>query len=157
MNASSESKLVIIHPKLAAKIRQLDEMFQLEFAADPLAVIQGFRNYQDQAKLYAKGRTTPGEIVTNAPPGHSWHEFGLAVDVCPQSLLDQAGWAPDSPMWARIAAMGESLGLVSGSCWHNPDRPHLQLTGKFGVSPNDQVRTLFLHGGMQAVWDAAEL
>ena len=46
------------------------------------AVYYGFRTAADQAALYAQGRTAPGSIVTDAPPGRSAHEHGLAVDVC---------------------------------------------------------------------------
>lgn len=46
------------------------------------AVYYGLRTAAEQAALYAQGRTTPGAIVTNAPPGRSAHEHGLAVDVC---------------------------------------------------------------------------
>jgi peptidoglycan L-alanyl-D-glutamate endopeptidase CwlK len=42
--------------------------------------ISGLRSWEDQAVLYAKGRTSPGPIVTNAKPGSSMHNFGLAID-----------------------------------------------------------------------------
>ena len=35
----------------------------------------------EQAKVYAQGRTAPGKIVTHAKPGHSNHNFGVAFDV----------------------------------------------------------------------------
>jgi len=43
-------------------------------------VICGTRSWNDQAALYAKGRTAPGPKVTNAKPGSSMHNFGLAID-----------------------------------------------------------------------------
>lgn len=55
-------------------------------------VVSGFRSESEQAALYRQGRT-PSEIVnrvrkagaggavTDAPPGYSAHNFGLAVDV----------------------------------------------------------------------------
>ena len=157
MDSSSLAKLTFVHHKLADKIKTLNEMLWQETQGDSLVVVQALRTWQQQAKLYAQGRTSPGAIVTNAKPGHSWHEFGMAVDVCPESIMHETGWAPDSPLWLRIKQMGESLGLVSGACWQTPDKPHLQLTGKFGVSPDDTVRALFLQQGMIAVWDAAEI
>lgn len=42
--------------------------------------ISGFRSYEEQDALYAKGRTAPGEIVTKARAGYSDHNFGIAVD-----------------------------------------------------------------------------
>ena len=55
-------------------------------------VSSGFRSSSEQATLYAQGRsqyeisnqvTKPlgGFVVTNAPPGHSAHNYGLAIDV----------------------------------------------------------------------------
>lgn len=43
-------------------------------------VICGTRSWEAQEALYAKGRTAPGPKVTNARPGSSMHNFGLAVD-----------------------------------------------------------------------------
>ena len=43
-------------------------------------IICGTRSWDQQAALYAKGRTAPGPRVTNAKPGSSMHNFGLAID-----------------------------------------------------------------------------
>ena len=43
-------------------------------------IICGTRTYREQAELYAQGRTKPGSKVTNAQPGYSWHNFGMAWD-----------------------------------------------------------------------------
>lgn len=43
-------------------------------------VICGTRSWEAQEALYAKGRTVPGPKVTNARPGSSMHNFGLAID-----------------------------------------------------------------------------
>jgi len=45
-----------------------------------LLVTCGLRTFPEQARLYAQGRTRPGRIVTNAKPGQSYHNFGLAFD-----------------------------------------------------------------------------
>lgn len=42
--------------------------------------ICGTRSWEAQEALYAKGRTAPGPKVTNARPGSSMHNFGLAID-----------------------------------------------------------------------------
>lgn len=154
MDAISESRLAEVHPVLRAKIEQLYDMMQargIEFR-----ITQGFRAWTEQAALYAQGRTAPGPIVTNAPPGHSWHEYSLAVDFVPM-----AGGEPDwdiaHPVWTTIRDAGESIGLVSGSRWHSPDWPHFQLTGTFPVSPNEKAMTLFATEGRNGVWNASGL
>jgi hypothetical protein len=43
----------------------------------------GRRTMEEQAGLYAKGRTKPGKIVTKAKPGQSYHNYGLAFDWVP--------------------------------------------------------------------------
>lgn len=42
--------------------------------------INGTRNWDEQLALYNQGRSTSGKIVTNAKPGSSYHNFGLAID-----------------------------------------------------------------------------
>ena len=50
-----------------------------EFGAD-VKIISSVRTFEEQDKLYAQGRTSPGAIVTNAKGGESYHNYGLAVD-----------------------------------------------------------------------------
>jgi len=90
----------------------------------------GYRSNQEQAALYAKGRT-PAEIsaqtrkrgtggsVTDAPPGYSAHNYGLAVDVGGPAVTEvvalakQIGfatvsWDPDHiewPGWAKLVGI----------------------------------------------------
>lgn len=128
---------------------------QLEAEGIVIRVTQSLRPWATQEALYAQGRTAPGSIVTNAEPGFSWHNFGLAVDVAPfdGALPD---WNITHPVWQRLVSVGDSLGLLSGAEWRTfPDWPHFQLTGRFPVTPDDEVRYLFKEGGLQAVWDAA--
>lgn len=157
MDSGSEAKLQLVCPALADKIRQLSDM--MDFAGEPIRVEQGLRSWATQARLYRQGRSDPGEIVTNAPPGHSWHEFGLAVDCCPISLLATRNWSPESPIWVDYGSKAKTLGLFWGGDFvHAPaDRPHVQLEGAFPVSPNDEVRQILLNQGMQAVWREAGL
>lgn len=61
-----------------------------------LRVVQGLRTFAEQDAIYAQGRTKPGKIVTWSPAGASYHNYGLAIDVCPlkpdHSALD---WSYD--------------------------------------------------------------
>ena len=155
--AVSKAWLQEVHPILALKIQQLEQMLNAE--GIDISVVQGLRSWAQQNVLYAQGRTMPGEIVTNVEGGYSWHNFGMAVD-CAVDDPSQPGapidWDATHPAWKRMEQVGESLGLVSGSEWRTfPDNPHFQLTGRFGVNPDDEVRQLMTDGGMQAVWDEA--
>ncbi|WP_251139629.1 M15 family metallopeptidase [Exiguobacterium sp. s39] len=63
-----------------------------------LGIAQSFRSIAEQNVLYAKGRTTPGPIVTQARGGQSNHNFGVAIDV----FLYQDGALFLSPPDARL-------------------------------------------------------
>ena len=158
MDAISEARLGEVAPFLADKIRQMAEMLVQE--GIEIRVVQALRTWAQQDALYAQGRTTPGEIVTNCPGGHSYHNFGLAVDCVPSQFgPDQAynpDWNSSHPTWQRMEAIGELLGMESGSTWRTfPDAPHFQINGPFPVgAPDDQVWQLYRDGGMEAVWNA---
>jgi peptidoglycan L-alanyl-D-glutamate endopeptidase CwlK len=146
-----------VHPKLAGAIRQIDALApELD-----VQVTQGLRTWAEQDALYAQGRTKPGNIVTHAPGGWSWHNFGLAADLVPEDITPgQPDWNLNHPSWAKLVSLAESLGLVSGAEWHGDreDTPHVQLTGRFPVTPDDEVRAIFKStGNIVAVWTAAEI
>lgn len=94
-----------------------------------LRVTHTLRTLDEQAKLYAQGRTLPGPIVTKARPGQSPHNYGMAFDVC---FAGKVPYPPeDDPRWLQIGQLGESLGLS----WGGPngkgdrftfDRPHFE-------------------------------
>lgn len=159
MDPASEKKLALVNPELAALVRKLDEAYRKAHIPDFLTVQQGLRSYAQQAAIYAQGRTAIGKIVTNAKPGHSWHEFGLAVDLCPDSLRAEPNWGPDNPIWVELAIMGKDLGLTPGAYYVHvpPDRPHFQLTGTLPASPDDATREAYAKGGLPYVWADANL
>lgn len=94
-----------------------------------LRVTHTLRTMDEQAHLYAQGRTLPGRIVTKARAGQSPHNFGMAFDVC---FAGRIPYPPESdPRWLQIGQIGERLGLS----WGGPngkgdkftfDRPHFQ-------------------------------
>lgn len=112
-----------VDPTLVAKAQQLKALAAQE--GIDLAITAGHRSKEEQARLYAQGRTTPGDIITYAKPGQSRHESGRAIDVVP--LKDgKPDWR--SPHWSRLGALGHQLGLEWGGTWKKlTDRPHFQL------------------------------
>ncbi len=91
-----------------------------------IRIISGLRTYAEQDALYAQGRTKPGNIVTNAPAGYSNHNFGLAFDI---GVFDASGkYQGNSPLYAKVGPLGESIGLAWGGRWKTmPDPPHYEL------------------------------
>jgi hypothetical protein len=151
MDATSQARLKDVQPKLADKVYILAQALELEGVH--IRVTQGLRTWADQARLYGQGRTSVGPVVTNALPGHSWHNFGLAVDVAPFDELGKPDWNATHPAWKRIVDIGVSLGLVDGKAWN--DIPHLQLTGRFATAPDGEVRQIFDAAGIEEVWKEA--
>jgi peptidoglycan L-alanyl-D-glutamate endopeptidase CwlK len=98
----------------------------------PVILTHTRRTLEEQAQLYAQGRTVPGMVVTRAKPGQSPHNYGLAFDVV---FLDLSTPNPsditwDVPgrddEWEAIGKIGESLGLAWGGRFSRPDRPHFE-------------------------------
>jgi peptidoglycan LD-endopeptidase CwlK len=90
-----------------------------------LKIISGLRTYAEQEKLYARGRTKPGPRVTNAPGGHSNHNFGIAFDV---AVFEGAKYLRKSAKYKAVGVLGMDLGLEWGGNWKSMvDQPHFQL------------------------------
>ena len=153
MDTVSELRLSEVYPGLATLVREMAA--QLETEGIDIRVTQGLRAMAEQEAFYAQGRTAPGQIVTDAQPGYSWHQFGLAVDIAP--LTPQGpDWNVGHPVWGRIVSVGVLLGLVAGAQWRVfPDWPHFQFTGRFLVTPDDEARLILSTRGMGAVWEEA--
>lgn len=154
MDAASEARLQNIMPQLADKIRQMAEILALDPAPIKLVVSAGLRTWAEQDALYAQGRTTLGKIVTNAPGGHSWHNFGCAADCEPEIKDGVIDWNASHPQWKRMETVGISLGLTSGATWTRlVDAPHFQLTGRFPEgAPDEEARQIYKNEGAQAFW-----
>ena len=120
---------------MSRSIKDLNEQFQpkvkqLLTEANSLTtpwktfITDGYRSYEEQNRLYAKGRTTAGRIVTNAGAGYSWHNFGLSVDIAFQKdgKLSYANKHYD-----KIVPIARRLGLTWGGDWKKfKDRPHFE-------------------------------
>lgn len=87
--------------------------------------ISGHRSWEEQNKLYAQGRTSPGKKVTNARGGYSNHNYGIAIDI---GLFKGSTYLPESPYYAKLGAVGKSVGLSWGGDWKSiKDMPHYEV------------------------------
>ena len=89
----------------------------------------GRRTMEEQAELYAKGRTKGGKIVTKAKPGQSYHNYGLAFDWVPLKAtaknrdLLTADWGNN-----MAYKLGEKVGLSFGLASISWESGHLQTS-----------------------------
>lgn len=110
------------------------------------------RTVAQQDALYAQGRTEPGNRVTNARGGQSWHNYGLGADVVFSTANGQPSW-PENGNWTRYGQIAQSNGLTWGGNWRNPDRPHVEYHPGFGAGDAGQFVRDVRNGGLEAVWD----
>lgn len=101
----------------------LEEMIQTGIL--PL-IYTGLRTMEEQAALYAIGRSKPGKIVTKARPGESYHNYGLAFDWVPMKAapkvdLFQADWDDETAF-----KLGERVGITFGLKAITWETGHLQ-------------------------------
>ena len=117
--------LLTLEPKFRRKVKRM--LAKAKREGIELRVISAYRDCEEQNKLYAQGRSTPGKIVTNAKCGKSSHNYKRAVDV-----VEFRNGVPiwESLNWNRIGEIGESVGLEWGGRWKSfKDRPHFQDLG----------------------------
>ncbi len=127
-----------LHPIVEEKTNQLQQR-----AAEKgivIVITDGFRSSEDQDKLYEKGRSTEGTIVTYARGGESYHNFGLAVDFAIKIPSGDVIWdmtydgnGNSIPDWTEVVSLAKDLGFEWGGDWVRfKDYPHLQMN--FGLS-----------------------
>lgn len=147
----NQDRIAKLHPSLQPKAIKLIELAEAQGLA--ILVTQGLRTVAEQDALYAQGRTKPGNIVTWAKGGYSWHNFGLAFDIVILNAVGKADWDTKNPGWAVAGAIGKSLGLNWGGDWQPKKRdiPHFELPVNLTLA---QCRQLDAKGGTAAVWAA---
>lgn len=133
-------KLEDLHPRVRAMAQRLID--DAAKAGIPLTVTFTLRSMETQAALYAQGRTKPGKVVTNARPGYSFHNFGLALDVVPTELLQLPNWGDTrehqpfaNELWRRVGAIGKAVGFRWGGDFKSiKDRPHFEWSGGLSLA-----------------------
>jgi peptidoglycan L-alanyl-D-glutamate endopeptidase CwlK len=125
----SGPRLMTLHPKLRDEAINI---FSRIYARGVNArCVYCLRTFQEQALIFAQGRTRPGKIVTWARPGFSYHNFGLALDFC---LIDpKNAWnmkadldKDNIPDWMEVVVEFERAGWEWGGRWKRADTPHFQ-------------------------------
>lgn len=151
-----------LHPELQKKVVKLQK--ECLKAGIKIKIGECFRTVAEQNALYAKGRTTPGSIVTNAK-GNSYssmHQWGVAFDFFLDMDVDKDGKTSDdafnnaTKLFNKVGAIGKKLGLEWGGDWKSiKDLPHFQLPD-WGSTATQLKKKYGTPDKFKATWGANE-
>lgn len=104
-------------------------------------IIGGTRTYAEQDALYAQGRTTKGQKVTNAKGGYSLHNHAIAFDI---GIFQNGKYLESDTQYKKLyQACGAPDCFEWGGNWKSiVDTPHYQYNA-FGSSAS-AIRAKFL-------------
>jgi hypothetical protein len=114
--------------KVLSIITELSAWCEVHSPSHSAMMAEGFRSTARQQELYAQGRTTPGDIVTqkNGTSNPSNHQTCLAADIT-GSVHGEPTWDCPQPFWDYLQHLCHVHGLTSGSDWHGfVDMPHVE-------------------------------
>ena len=130
---NSLEKLQLLHPSHG--LRELaTECYNKAVQATPKGVHpvidQTYRTFAESDALYQQGRTKPGQIVSNAQAGHSWHNYGLALDF--HLVVNGKDIWDVNHDWMTVVNIFKDAGFTWGGDFVGSfkDYPHLEI--KFG-------------------------
>ncbi|MDY3400773.1 M15 family metallopeptidase [Riemerella anatipestifer] len=149
MDKITLQRIELLHPKLREEAKAIYKEICEALTGNAICrFTHTLRTFQEQNDLYAIGRTKKGRRVTNARGGQSYHNYGLAIDIC--LLVDKDGngtyetavWDTKADFdndkiadWQEIVAIFKRYGWTWGGDWRFTDPPHFQKI--FGKSIAD--------------------
>jgi len=126
-------RIKLVHPNLIKEVEVIyDEICNALTGHVTCRFTHTLRTFKEQADLYAIGRTKPGRKVTQAGPGLSMHNYGLAIDIV---LLNGTGasWDTEADFdkdgkadWQEIVTIFKQYGWTWGGDWKFVDAPHFE-------------------------------
>lgn len=145
-------RMELVHPIIRDELFDIYDEICLELTGRAICrFTHTFRSFAEQNALFAIGRTKPGKIVTKARGGFSYHNFGLAVDVCllvdhnNDGKFETASWdrimdhdGDKRPDFMEVVNVFKQFGWEWGGDWGFKDPPHFQKT--FGKSVRELLR-----------------
>ena len=126
-----------LHPLIRSEMA--DILSDIHSKGLSIRVVQGLRTIAEQDALYAQGRTSAGAIVTQAKGGQSFHNYGLAIDMCLLHADGSISWSVTEDTnkdkikdWDNVVASFKSFGWEHGDRGYF-DNCHFQKV--FGTTP----------------------
>jgi peptidoglycan L-alanyl-D-glutamate endopeptidase CwlK len=153
MDKVSLDRIELLHPSVRKEAGEIyQKITQALTGRASCRLAYTLRTFKEQDELYAKGRTklfdSKGKrlgVVTNAKGGQSYHNYGLAIDIC--LIIDGKvaswDWQKDFDNdkvadWMEVVNIFKSYGWEWGGDWKFIDRPHFQKT--FGLSTKELLK-----------------
>lgn len=120
-------KIDTLEPAFKLKIEELIKQVE-KVTGRKWGISDGRRTMAQQKAIYAQGRTAPGKVVSNAPPGSSAHNFGLAADIWPLTADgEDFEWGAPDKLFKVMADIARKLGLTAGYYFKSiHDAPHVE-------------------------------
>ncbi len=161
---SDVEKLSKIYPDLAERWKKL-AVDMHEATGRKIKIVQGYRSFGEQLEYYKHGRVfqngqwkviDPNLVITNAEPGSSLHNYGLAIDSAftgGDPYLKRTEKLESQLLWNEFGKYVEAHGMIWGGRWDKGlvDSTHCEI--KYGMNLVD-IRYLFQDNGLNAVWKA---
>lgn len=126
MDLVSENKLLLLHPLIRGKaIAAYKKAVKITPVGVHPFITETFRSFARSNELYAQGRTKPGKIVTNAPGGSSYHNYGLAIDFAIE-VNGKPDWTVNEN-WMKVVECFKERGFFWGGDFRTiKDYPHFE-------------------------------
>lgn len=128
METQSLKLLNLLHPSIR---QDAIDAYNESVTATPLGIhpyiTQTMRSFSESDGLYQQGRTKPGNIVTKAKAGQSYHNYGFAIDFCLQ-IEGKMVWDEKNPNWMIVVNCFKKRGFSWGGEWKFKDYPHFEKT-----------------------------
>jgi len=144
IDTATTQKIKTLHPIIRTDVESIVKYINEKVLTGKakVRITQGYRTFEEQAALYNQGRTKPGKIVTNARAGFSYHNYGLAFDIC--LLIDgkEVSWDINKDFdgdlksdWKEVAETFKYRGYFWGGDYKNTkDYPHFDKSNDYSIS-----------------------
>jgi len=135
MDNITQKRIQKLHPLVRDEVSNIIKACDLALTGRAkIRITQSLRTFQEQEQLYAIGRTKSGKKVTNAKPGQSIHNYGLAVDICLMIDGKTASWDTTKDWdndkvadWYECVKIFAKYGWEWGGNWKTfKDLPHFE-------------------------------
>jgi peptidoglycan L-alanyl-D-glutamate endopeptidase CwlK len=131
---TSIARIATLHPAIRSEAASI--LIESEKAGVGIRITSALRTPAEQEALYAQGRTKPGRIVTNAKAWQSYHNYGLAVDICLLHKDGSVSWDRHEDLdadglkdWDEVTKIFDKYGWEWAGRWKTfPENPHYQKT-----------------------------